>query len=204
MPIAEVTPGLHHWTARHERIGIEVSSYYLAEERVLIDPMMPAEGLDWFGSAGAPTDIVLSNRHHLRHSEEFVEAFGCVVHCQRLGLHEFEEDEPVEPFDFGDKLPGGIVAHKVGAITPEETALHLPAHRALAFADGLVRFGDEAPLGFVPDFLMDDARAVKEGLVVAFERLLQLDFDALLLAHGGPTAPKGKDALRAFVEKEMA
>jgi hypothetical protein len=26
----EIAPGLWHWTARRERIGIEVSSYYLA------------------------------------------------------------------------------------------------------------------------------------------------------------------------------
>ena len=44
----EIAPGLWHWTARREPIGAEVSSYYLALERVILDPMIPPEGLGWF------------------------------------------------------------------------------------------------------------------------------------------------------------
>jgi hypothetical protein len=44
----EVVPGLWHWTARHDHIHVNVSSCYLLAERVLIDPVVPAEGLDWF------------------------------------------------------------------------------------------------------------------------------------------------------------
>ena len=34
----EIAPGLWHWTATRERIGIDVSSYYLASERVILGP----------------------------------------------------------------------------------------------------------------------------------------------------------------------
>ena len=46
----EIVPGVFHWTTIHERIGREVSSYYLAgpEGAVLIDPRVPDEGLAWF------------------------------------------------------------------------------------------------------------------------------------------------------------
>jgi hypothetical protein len=44
----EIAPGLWHCTARHPRIGLDVSSYYLSDERVLIDPLVPPEGLAWF------------------------------------------------------------------------------------------------------------------------------------------------------------
>jgi hypothetical protein len=40
--MVELAPGLWHWTARRNSIGAEVSSYYLASERVVIDPMIPA------------------------------------------------------------------------------------------------------------------------------------------------------------------
>ena len=40
----EIAPGLWHWVALRERIGAEVSSYYLASERVIIDPMIPPDG----------------------------------------------------------------------------------------------------------------------------------------------------------------
>jgi hypothetical protein len=197
----EIAPGLWHWTARHEHIGIEVSSYYLERERVAFDAMLPAEGLQWFEQHGPPEHVVLSNRHHDRHAWQLHDAFGTTVHCIRNGLHELDGRGSVEPFDFGDELPGGIVVHEVDAICPDETALHVPAHRALVCADGVIRIGDTSQLGFVPDFLMDDPEQTKHGLREAYTRLLDLDldFDLLLLAHGDPVVSGGKQALRDFV-----
>ncbi len=199
----EILPGLWHFTARHERIGIDVSSYWLPEQRVLIDPMTPSGGLGALPGDEGPTDVLLTNRHHWRHSGEYVEAYGCTVHASRPGMHEFGPDQPVEPFDFGNALPGGATAHEVGAICPDETALHLATAGAVAFADGLVRMGEDAPLGFVPDALIgEDPEGVKEGLRTAFRRILeQLDFDHLLLAHGDPVVGGGRDALRRFVDE---
>ncbi|MEA2209514.1 MAG: hypothetical protein QOF54_1991 [Solirubrobacteraceae bacterium] len=195
----EIVPGLWHWKARHEHIRSDVSSYYLAQQRVLIDPMTPPDGLDSLRRLGAPEHIVLSNRHHDRDAWSLREAFGCAVHCIANGVYELEGRGPVEPFEFGDELPGGIVVHEVDAISPDETALHIPAFRALACADGVVR--SRGPdLSFVPDSLMDDPERTRRGLLDAYTRLLELDFDVLLLAHGDPLAHGGKDALRAFVQ----
>src|SRR5438445_2294992 len=85
-----IAPGLVHWTARRPQIGMDVSSYYLTDEHVLIDPMVPAEGLDWFEESGPPTDALLTNRHHDRDAWRFAERFGTRVHCVRVGLHELE------------------------------------------------------------------------------------------------------------------
>src|SRR5579872_5011549 len=102
---------------------MEVSSYFLVAERVVIDPMLPPTGLDFFREHGAPEHALLTNRHHDRDAWRLRDAFGCAVHCVRCGLHELEGRGPVQPFDFGDELPGGIVAHEVDAICPDETAL---------------------------------------------------------------------------------
>lgn len=195
----EIAPGLWHWAAPHDRIGAEVSSYLLAGERVVIDPVLPVEGPGWFDQHGPPEHAVLTNRHHDRGAWRFGDAFGCTVHCIRNGVHELEGRGPVEPFDFGDELPGGIRVFEVGAICPDETALHIPRHRALACADGVVRFTGGGELAFVPDRLMDDPETTKRDLREAYGALLDLDFDLLLLAHGEPVVPGGKDALRAFV-----
>lgn len=195
----EIAPGLWHWTARHGHIHIDVSSYCLLAERVLIDPLFPAEGLAWFEEHGAPEHVLLTNRHHDRDAWRLREAFGCTVHCVRSGLHELEGRGPVEAFEFGDELPGGAIAHEVDVICPDETALHIPAHRALACADGVVRMPGSDALGFVPDHLTDDPERTKAGLRDAYPRLLDLEFDHLLLAHGDPVVGSGKDALRAFV-----
>jgi hypothetical protein len=205
----EIAPGLWHWTARHEHIGSEVSSYYLLPERVLIDPMVPADGIAWFQEHGSPEHgspdhgrpehVLLTNRHHDRHAWRLQEAFGCSVHCIRNGLYELDGRGPVEAFDFGDRLPGGVVVHEVDAICPDETALHLERYRALACADGVIGSGREGQLAFVPDSLMDDPEQTKQQLRAAYRRLLELDFDLLLLAHGKPLVSDGKEALRRFV-----
>jgi hypothetical protein len=46
---------------------------------------------------------------------------------------------------------------------------------------------------------MDDPEQTKRGLRDAYRGLLELDFDALLLAHGTPIARGGRQALRRFV-----
>ena len=194
----DIAPGLWHLTAPHDHIHSDVSSYYLAEAGVLIDPMIPAEGLAWFEQHGAPEHILLTNRHHDRESWRLREAFGCTVHCIRNGMYELEGRGPAEPFEFGDELPGGVVVHEVDAICPDETAMYVPSHRALACADGVVRSRDSGRLAFVSDYLMDDPEETKEGLRAAYRRLLELDFELLLLAHGTPVVDDGKGALRAF------
>jgi hypothetical protein len=198
----EVLPGVFHWTTRHPKIHIPVSSYWLDRDGVLIDPLVPEEGgLAWFdGRPVPPTAILLSNRHHYRESGRFVEAFGCSVHCNRSGLHEFTHGETVQGFAPGDRLPGGVVACEVGAICPDDTALFLPEKRAVCFADGLVRGGPDGALGFVPDALLDDPPATKRGLLAAFGRLLEeLEFEHVLLAHGEPLIGDGRTLLQELV-----
>jgi hypothetical protein len=194
----EIAPGLWHWTAWRDRIGADVSSYYLASERVLLDPMLPPGGAEWFETVGEPEHVVLTNRHHDRDAWRLREAFGCEVHCIDNGCYEISDRGPVTPFAFGDELPGGVVVHEVGAICPDETALHIPRHRALACADGVVQWGAQDGLAFVPDQLMDDPEDTKRRLLAAYRALLELDFDLLLLAHGKPVRD-GRRTLEDFV-----
>ncbi len=194
----EVLPAVFHWVTLHPRIKIQVSSYYLAEEHILIDPFVPAEGLEWWSEA--PQHVFLTNRHHYRDSGRFAERFGCTVWCVESGLHEFSHGEKVAAFRFGADLPGSVHAVEIGALCADETALFVPRVRAVALADGVVREGD-GPLAFVPNELMgDDPEGTKAGLREAYRRLLEShDFDHLLLAHGDPWIDGGKEALRAFI-----
>jgi glyoxylase-like metal-dependent hydrolase (beta-lactamase superfamily II) len=202
----EVLPGVFHWSATHPRIGFEVSSYWLEDAGVLLDPLIPPDaGLEWFSRrAVPPVAIVLSNRHHYRQSDDFVERFGVGVRCARAGLHEFTDGEPVTGFEPGDTLPGPIVVHEVGGICPDDMALYIPTQRAIAFADGVVRggmHGQSGPFGFVPDSLMDDPPQTKRALLDAFAELLaQLDFDHVLLPHGGPVIGDGRAQLQDLVD----
>ena len=197
----EILPGLFHWTVVHPKIKIEVSSYYVRDARALLDPLIPAEGKERLRELGPPENVFLTNRHHYRHCAEIEREFGCRVWCNEAGLHEFSKGERVHGFRAGDILPGGIESYEVGAICADETALRIPvAEGALAIADGIVRDGDGS-LSFVPDELLgDDPVEVKRGLRAAYARLLDLDFDHLLFAHGEPWLGGGKEVLRAFAE----
>ena len=201
-PIREVLPGVHHWTAIHPRIRLPVDSYFIEPAGIVLDPTVPREGLEWFERRGAPSQIVLTNRHHLRDSEAYAEAFACPIRCSDAGLHEFERGPKVEGFAFGEELAPGITAYELGAICPDDTAIHIPTagDGALAFADGLTR-PRGGGLRFVPGFLMgDDPSAVRAGLRESLRRLLELDFDSLLFAHGEPLVGGGRVALREFVD----
>jgi hypothetical protein len=194
----EIGPGVHHWKAMHPNIRTRVSSYYVEPVATLVDPLLPEEGIEWFRARRAPERIVLTNRHHYRHSDRFQAEFGCTVMASEPGLHEFDDGREVEGFAFGDRLADGITAHEVGAICPDETALHIEVGGGfLSIADGLINYDG---LGFVPDNLIgDDPEAVKEGLRESYRRLLSLDFDGLMCAHGDPMPSGGKEALREFV-----
>jgi hypothetical protein len=194
----EIAPGLWHWTARHPHIGIDVSSHYLSGARVLIDALIPPAGLAFFDDHGRPEHFLLTNRHHDRDAWRLRDAFGCTVHCISNGVHELDGRGPVETFEFGDELPGGIVVHEVDVICPDETALYLPSHRALACADGVIG-AEGGGLTFVPDALLDDPEQTKRGLRDAYARLCdELEFEILLLAHGRPVLSGAKEALRAI------
>jgi hypothetical protein len=190
-PMHELAPGIRHWTARHPKIGVAVSSYWLPDLGVLIDP------LDVPGEVEDVNTILLSNRHHGRSSLEARERFGATVHVPRAGMQDWQ-GQPVEPYEPGDEFAGGAVtAYEVGAICPDESALHAPSVSALAVADGVIRY--EENLRFVSDNLMDDPENTKRGLKEAYARLTdELEFDNLLVAHGTPIAGGARQALREF------
>ncbi len=197
----EILPGIFHWTQSHPRIKIEVSSYFLKPERVLIDPLIPEEGLEWFADA-PPENIYLSIRHHYRHCAEFSAGYGCTVWCVEQGLHEFTHGEPIRPFAFGDTLPGNVRAIEIGSICPDEGTLYIEREGGcVVLADGCVRM-DDGPLQFVPDSMLgDDPDAVKAGLKAAYRRLIDdFEFKHLLLSHGAPIIENGKAKLFAFID----
>jgi hypothetical protein len=194
--VDEILPGVLHWKTRHPEIGLDVSSYLLTESGIAIDPLLPeGQGADWLGHD--VRHVVVTICLHTRSTTDF----GVPVRAPREGLHRWEgRDIDVAPFDDGDEVAPGVRALKVGAIAPDDYALHIDAGPGiLAFGDAIIRYGE---IQFVPDHLIgDDPEGVKRQTIDVLQRLLDEPFDALLFAHGDPLPGGGKAALRDFVER---
>ena len=200
----EILPGLLHWTARHPKIGMDVSSHYYEPGAALFDPLEPDAGLGFLDGRAQPERIVLSCRHHLRDSAELSERFWSTVHCNELGLHEFEgAGVRVKGFKPGETVAPGVRALQMGGIAPDDTAMFLDVPGgALLFADALVHYG--GGVSFVPDWLMGDPAADKRGMLDSLEALLGGEADTLLFAHGDPIVGGGQQVLRGFVDSQRA
>jgi glyoxylase-like metal-dependent hydrolase (beta-lactamase superfamily II) len=201
--IEEVLSGLVQWNAFHTGIDKIVHSSFVLDSGTLVDPMEPDEGIDALAALATPQRIVLTNRHHYRHSASFVQRFDCPVYCHKTGLGHFKEDCAVRGFSFDEQLVEGVRALELGSICDEETTLLLDiGDGVLSFGDGLTR-DREGSLAFVPDGLLgEDPRAVQAGLLRNLRRMLDEDFDTLLFAHSEPVPSGGRMMLSDFLSHE--
>jgi hypothetical protein len=201
----ELKPGIWHWTAFRDTIGAEVHSYWVEPAGIVIDPMVPPDvGLEWFeGRDVQPQQVVLTIGLHWRESDEFASRFGIPVRAPQPALERFSgTDRSAEKYEWGDEIGPGVTAVEIGAIAPDEAALHIDhSGGAVAIADGLIRAQGGGPLGFVPDGLMgDDPETVKAGLRDSFRGLLVREpWDTLLMAHGAPVVGDARKALQDFL-----
>jgi hypothetical protein len=177
----EIAPGIRHWTAVHPNIGWVVSSYWLPDLRVLLDPLEVPDEVDGIDH------IVMSNRHHTRSCAEASERFGATIH-----------GPAGQPYEFGEPfIDGAITAYQVTELWPDDAALHIPSLDALAIADTVLR--DKGELNWMPEVCFDDVDAERASITSGLSRLAsELSFSHLLLAHGDPIANSGREALAAF------
>lgn len=192
----EIFPGVFHWTTFHEPIHARVSSYYVQPAGVVIDPKVPEEGIEAFPEE--PQSVLLTSGHHHRDAQQLADTFGIPIRVSGEAADYLGGRLSVEVFGHGEQVAPGITAVHIDVLSDDEGAFHIAvAEGALAFADGLIRYGGR--LGFVRDELIgDDPERVKAGLKEAFRGLLDRDFENLLFAHGDPLIGGGKEALREF------
>lgn len=193
----EIVPGIFHWTAHHDGLGATVSSYFITPAGAVLDPKIPDGG--WEALPAKPQQVLLTSGHHHRDAGDCAQTFGIPIRASREGAEHIGDRLQVEVFSDGDEPAPGITAIHIGKLSPDEGAFHIAVGQgAIAFADGLIRYG--GALGFFPDDLLGEhPDRVKEGLKQAFGGLLVRDFAHLLFAHGDPLVGGGKAALREFI-----
>ena len=202
----ELQPGIWHWTAYYDSIGMDVHSHWIEPAGIVLDPMIPPDGgLEWWDDREVkPQQIVLTIGLHWRHSEEFARHFGIPIVVPKASLHRYEgTDRYPETFEWGDEIGPGVTAVEIGGIAPDEAALYIDqGDGVVAIADGAIRASGGGPLMFVPDGLMgDDPEGVKAGLRDSYRGLLTRDWDTLLMAHGEPVVGNAQRALKDLIER---
>lgn len=159
---------------------------------VLIDPLVE----DWDAvdalveAAGGCAAIVRTCWWH----ERSIDA-ARTRYATRVWARELSEGAPPRHIDHrtgdGEELPGGLRAFNV--VRDDEIALWLPAQRALAFGDVMVRSTDGA-LAMCPESWMARAGG-HAALRPALQKLLMLDVEHVLVSHGPLVLDQGHRAL---------
>src|SRR5437763_16576711 len=104
----ELRPGLFHWTTFHEGIRAPVSSYYVEPAGAVIDGRVPDEGLEAaFAGHEPPRVALLTTGLHLRHADQFAEAFGCALRAPAEARDRLGPDQAFEPYGDGDAVAPG-------------------------------------------------------------------------------------------------
>lgn len=201
----ELQPGVWHWPAFYDAIGMDVHSYWIEAAGIVLDPMVPPDvGLDWWeGRDVQPQQVVLTIGLHWRESEEFASRFGIPIVVPAPALHRYEgTGRSPETFEWGDEIAPGVTAVEIGAIAPDEAALHIEhGDGAVAIADAAIRASAGGPLTFVPDGLIgDDPETVKARLRDSLRGLLTRQWDTMLMAHGDPVVGGAQKELRDFLD----
>jgi glyoxylase-like metal-dependent hydrolase (beta-lactamase superfamily II) len=191
--VEEVVPGVRRWSIHDERINFVGAAYAVTtgDRVVMIDPLpLEDEALAELTPVEA---IVLTCGSHQRCAWRYRRAFGAPVHAPALA-REIEE-EPDVRYGEGDALPADLrPVFTPGAGTTQHTFL-LDDPKVAFVPDMLVETSDGRVAMLASRWMYDPEEARR-----SVEKLLDLDFDVLCLAHGGAVTEGAKDAVRGALE----
>ena len=195
----QIVPDVQTWSVFAPDKGYAFNGYAISTEEgtVLIDPPEPGE--DGFGTLDLLepfAGVWLTNRNHSRAAAALRERYGLTVwaHEADAGRLEAGADRTLRG---GETIPGEIEVLHVPGKSPGEIAFHVPRSRALIVGDVVIGV-PPGELSTYPDEVIEDRATLLESAA----RLLEYDFDALLLCDGEPLPSGGKARLREFVERE--
>jgi hypothetical protein len=187
--LEEVVPGVRRWSIHDERIDFTGAAYAVAADEgvVMIDPLpLEPDALEELGDVAA---IVLTCGSHQRSAWRYRRELAAKVYAPALVKE--NEEEPDVRYGDGDRLPGGLRAvFTPGAGTTQHTLLL--QEPPVAFVPDMLVETPEGKVAMLASRWMHDPEAARRSV----EKLLDLDFDVLCLAHGAAVTVGAKDALR--------
>lgn len=197
----EIVPGIYTWSWLSQRHGYDFNGYAFksSEGLIVIDPAIMEEGdLDELEGLGTPTHIILTNKDHERMAYDLRNRFNARIHIQKNDAPLLKQ--PTDHiFEDGDTLPGGLRAICVpDNKSPGETALLLPRGRGILFIGDAVIGWPKGEFSLLPTQIYKDPQRAKEGI----RRLLDYDYDTVLVGDGESVLENGKEAIDRFLKRK--
>ena len=195
----EILKDVYTWSVYSEEKKLNFNGYFIASQHplfgnVVIDPPQASDSdLEQMESLGFVRHIIITNRDHIRWSEEFQQIFGAEI---QMNTNDITNSAMVSDRNFknGDMIAGFLQA----LVIPDNKS---PGETALFWADRKILFLGDALIGkppgtvtLLPEEKYDDILKAKEGI-----RILQnLDFKHLLLGDGDSILRKGKEVVSQY------
>ena len=193
----EIVPGIWTWRKYSELHGYDFNGHLVLDGagNVCVDPVEPSgEDMTQIARFGVAR-IVVTNRNHSRASSLVRARTGAPVaihpadapHARAQGL---EIDEDLAP---GQRI-GPLRVTAAAGKSPGEVALHWPERRLLIVGDAIVGH-PPGKCGLLREKVMDDPAALRRSVA----KLLELDFDALLVGDGVSLVAGAKARVKELV-----
>jgi glyoxylase-like metal-dependent hydrolase (beta-lactamase superfamily II) len=194
----EILPDVFTWPWFSERHGYNFNGYVVraAAGNLCVDPVEPdAPTLDAIAQLGVAR-ILLTNRNHTR-AANMIRARTAArtaihaadaAHARRQGA--VLDDHLLEGQQLGPLFVVGVPGK-----SPGEVALHWPERRTLIVGDAIIGH----PAGrcsLLPEAVMDDPGRLRASV----RRLLDVDFDTLLVGDGVPILTGARERLRELAQ----
>ena len=195
----EILKNVYTWSKYSDEKKLNFNGHFIVSQHplfgnVVIDPPQASDSdLEQMESLGFVQHIIITNRDHIRRSEEFQQKFGADI---QINTNDITGSAMVSDrnFNHGDMIAGFLQAVVIpDNKTPGETALFWADREILFLGDALIG----KPPGIVtllPEEKYDDIVKAKAGI-----RILQnLDFKHLLLGDGESILHKGKEVVSKY------
>ena len=195
----EILKDVYTWSVYSEEKKLNFNGHFILSQHplfgnVIIDPPQANDSdLEQMESLGFVQHIIITNRDHIRRSEEFQQKFGADI---QINTNDITGSGIISDrnFNHGDMIAGFLHA----VVIPDNKS---PGETALFWADREILFLGDALIGkppgivtLLPEEKYDDIVKAKAGI-----RILQnLDFKHLLLGDGESILRKGKEVVSKY------
>ena len=195
----EILKDVYTWSVYSEEKKLNFNGHFILSQHplfgnVIIDPPQANDSdLEQIESLGFVQHIIITNRDHIRRSEEFQQKFGADI---QINTNDITGSAIVSDrnFNHGDMIAGFLQA----VVIPDNKS---PGETALFWADREILFLGDALIGkppgivtLLPEEKYDDIVKAKAGIKI----LQNLDFKHLLLGDGESILRKGKEVVSKY------